>query len=151
MAALRGFKEVNELISYAKTFLGTPYIWGGEHPANGFDCSGFVQFILQSVGADPFGDQTAQALYDHLFEFAKITEPQAGALCFYGKTGNDIRHVALMINSHQIIEAGGGGPTTKTVTDAISQNACVRIRPYNQRKDLVAVIMPKYPEWVING
>ena len=33
-----------ELISYAKQFIGVPYVWGGTSP-NGFDCSGLVQYV----------------------------------------------------------------------------------------------------------
>ncbi len=38
-----------QLISYAKTFLGVPYVWGGTSPS-GFDCSGFVQYVYGHFG-----------------------------------------------------------------------------------------------------
>jgi cell wall-associated NlpC family hydrolase len=34
----------------AQRYLGIPYRWGGESPATGFDCSGFVQFVFSRVG-----------------------------------------------------------------------------------------------------
>ena len=39
----------SELISYAKQFIGVPYVWGGSSP-NGFDCSGLVQFVYKHFG-----------------------------------------------------------------------------------------------------
>ena len=39
----------NEIINTAKSFLGTPYQWGGTSPS-GFDCSGFVQYVLAQNG-----------------------------------------------------------------------------------------------------
>ena len=36
------------LISFAKKYLGTPYRTGGSSPKNGFDCSGFVNFVFRN-------------------------------------------------------------------------------------------------------
>lgn len=37
------------LVELAKTFLGTPYRYGGSSPS-GFDCSGFVYYLYKSMG-----------------------------------------------------------------------------------------------------
>lgn len=102
---------------------------------------------------DPSGDQTAQAIHDEFLRLGarQIMVPEAGALCFYGKSNLKITHVQLCLNQYQIIEAGGGGSTTTTVEEAKKLGACVRIRPRESRKDLVAILLPKYPEWVKNG
>ncbi len=128
---------------YAKKFIGQPYIWGGDDPIIGFDCSGLVQEILASVGMDPPGDQTAQGLYDH-FKNNSDGIMGIGALCFYGKSVSEITHVAFMIENYCIVEAGGGGSKTTSAEAAADMNAFVRIRPYNRRKDLVAVLNPYY-------
>ena len=39
----------SELISYAKQFIGVPYVFGGTSP-NGFDCSGLVQYVYKHFG-----------------------------------------------------------------------------------------------------
>ena len=136
------------LVSYAFEFVGTPYKWGGSGP-EGIDCSGLVQEILMSVGMDPVGDQTAQALYEHYSMQATASAKfGAGALCFYGRTENNVSHVAFMIDGQRVIEAGGGGSKTLSRMDAERDQAFVRVRPFNHRKDLVCVIMPDYPEWV---
>lgn len=36
-------------LTYAQSFLGTPYVWGGESPT-GFDCSGLVQYVYRAFG-----------------------------------------------------------------------------------------------------
>lgn len=141
---------MKELIAYAKTQIGKPYIWGGANPMTSFDCSGFIQWCLASVGQDPKGDQSSVALYEH-FKKAGITNilARAGALAFYGNISVD--HVALCINDYQIIECAGGDHTTLTPIDAAKRNdACVRIRPVNYR-NLIAIIMPPYQKGIMDG
>lgn len=132
------------LIEYAKSFIGKPYIWGTEGPT-GFDCSGLVQEILRSVGEDPKGDQSAQALHDH-FKVHGATTSQclAGAICFYGKSDSSITHVAFAIDNFRIIEAGGGDSTCVDEKSANKKMAMVRMRPYNFRKDLQKMFVPEY-------
>jgi cell wall-associated NlpC family hydrolase len=36
----------DKLISFAKNFLGTPYHYASSNPKEGFDCSGFVNFVF---------------------------------------------------------------------------------------------------------
>jgi len=135
----------NTLKDIMMSYLHIPYIWGGESPSVGFDCGGLVIDILQTVGELPNRyDNTSQGLYNHFSKVANSTGIGLGALCFYGKSKNRIIHVAMMIDDSSILEAGGGNSTTKTVVDAIKKDARVRIRQYNFRKDLVAIIMPKY-------
>jgi cell wall-associated NlpC family hydrolase len=124
--------------------VGLPYIWGGEHPSKGFDCSGLVQEILSSVGIDPKGDQTAQGLYDHFSPISKHSSYGIGALAFYGKSVKEINHVAFCLDNYRIIEAGGGDSTCVDIPSAIAKGAFVRIRLMSRRKDLVAVLKPSY-------
>ncbi|HUR19410.1 MAG TPA: NlpC/P60 family protein, partial [Vicinamibacterales bacterium] len=35
------------LIQTALSLEGVPYQWGGDQPSTGFDCSGFVQYVLR--------------------------------------------------------------------------------------------------------
>jgi cell wall-associated NlpC family hydrolase len=140
---------MTELIEYAKKFIGVSYIWGGSHPSLGFDCSGLIQHILASVGMDPKGDQTAQALFNHFIkEGDEIWEPKIGALMFYGKDKDSITHIAMCVSEHQIIEAGGGGSNTTDLSKAIASEAYVRLRPVDHRKDVLGILMPSYPGWV---
>lgn len=135
------------------TYLHRPYIWGGDDPIKGLDCSGFVQEALAPLGLDPIGDQTAQGLYDH-FKTKGHGLPQlsnfsgyTGSLVFFGKSLTQITHIALCLTTEVIIEAGGGGSRTNTVQNAIDQNAFIRLRPFGQRKDIVAVVKPKAFPW----
>ena len=131
------------LMEYAMRHVGLPYRWGGDDPIEGYDCSGLVQELLASVGVDPRGDQTAMGLYQYFRMNGVPTKPKAGALAFYG-TKQRITHVGFCIGKRRMIEAGGGGSRTHDRRDVARQNAYVRIRPITNRKDLVAILMPKY-------
>ena len=124
---------------YAESMLGIPYIWGGNNPLIGLDCSGFTLEVLRSIGQWDKHDDTAQGIRN---TFSIITRKpiSEGTLLFFGKTAGSITHVAIALNDKYMIEAGGGGSTTLTVEDAKKQNAFVRIRPIANRSDLVDTI-----------
>lgn len=130
----------------ALQYIGTPYIYAGNHVLEGFDCSGFVQELLMSVGVDPRWDQSSQGLYDHFSEAgeAEWNNYSCGALAFFGDSASKIEHVAMLLDQYRMIEAAGGDSTTKTFDDAKARGACVRIRPVASRRDLVAILKPRY-------
>ena len=137
--------SMEHLVDYAKSWLGVPYIWGGEG-RDGADCSGFVQEILRAAGRDPRGDQTADALFRYFVrnhEGDRLSRPKAGAVVFYGSDDKKT-HCAFALNEDLIIEAAGGGRQTLTVDDAHRDKAFVRIRPYNYRLGEEYIVMPRY-------
>lgn len=38
----------DSIIDYAKKYLGTPYLYAGNDPKKGFDCSGFVSYVFKN-------------------------------------------------------------------------------------------------------
>lgn len=132
------------LRDYALQFVGTPYLWAGDDPIYGYDCSGFVQELLASVGIDPPGDQTAQGLYDHFEKNGQYNVYGLGALAFYGKDAKHVIHVAMMLDPYRIIEAGGGGSKITSKEEAAKANAYIRIRLLKNRSDFIVAIKPRY-------
>lgn len=41
-----------DIVEYLKQYLGQPYVWGGETPETGFDCSGLIQWGFKHFGID---------------------------------------------------------------------------------------------------
>lgn len=119
-------------------YIGTPYKWGGNNPLEGFDCSGLVCELLRAQGKIDKTDYSAAALYD-LTKKKQTDKYTRGCLAFYGKNLAAITHVAYLINSDTVVEAGGGNSETVTFEVAAMRGACVRIRPLKYRKDLLAV------------
>lgn len=136
---------MNLLAAYAFSFLGTFYKFGGNNKLEGLDCSGLVVELLKSTGEPlPYADMSAQMLFDHFSQNGEYNRYQIGALAFYGKSATEITHVGMLLDPYRMIEAGRGDRLTLTLEDARAKGAVVRIRPVKRRKDLVAVIRPKY-------
>ncbi len=129
---------------YAMSMLGRPYLLGGDDPIAGFDCSGFAQELLASVGIDPPGDQSADQLLQAFKGRPVQGVPPVGALVFYGSKGK-VTHVGISIGEGLMVEAGGGGSKTTNLAAAILDNAYIRVRPINRRADLMAIVDP-FPE-----
>lgn len=90
----------------AETQLGVPYVWGGETPGVGFDCSGLVAWAWGQAGVSlPHysGAQMADSTP------VPISDLQPGDLLFYGPGGSV--HVAMYVGGGEMIEA----PFTGTV------------------------------------
>ena len=41
---------LDQLLETAFTYMGIPYVWAGDRPSTGFDCSGFTQFVFAQHG-----------------------------------------------------------------------------------------------------
>ncbi len=127
-------------VKVAWSFLGKPYIWGGDDPVAGFDCSGFVIEILRSVGLLPRdGDWSAATLAT---KFTATTEPKAGCLVFWQNAAGHIVHVEFCVTDELSIGAAGGGSATVSNFDAIKQNAYVKVRPFKGRPGIALYADP---------
>jgi cell wall-associated NlpC family hydrolase len=82
-------------VSWALAQIGTPYMWGGETPGVGFDCSGLVQAAYAVAGvALP---RVAQDQYDLTPKLAPGAALTPGDLVFFGDGPGSIDHVGLFV------------------------------------------------------
>lgn len=120
-------------LTLAEKELGKPYVWGGNDPISGFDCSGLMIEVLKATGRLPrMGDWNAAAL---AAKFPKITRPlEAGDLVFWNRGAPPhIGHVEMVYGVYRdvvlTIGASGGGRSTDSREAAIAQDAYVKVRP----------------------
>jgi peptidoglycan DL-endopeptidase LytE len=104
----------NELTSFAKKFLGTPYVWGGSSPS-GFDCSGFIYYTLKSQGLVKSRTNTA----GYWSQSAKISNPQVGDLIFFQNTYTyGPSHMGIYLGNGDFIHAGMDGISIDNVNSS---------------------------------
>ncbi len=136
------------LTLYVYSMQGIPYIYGGENPSVGLDCSALIKKGLQYCGIVPENrDFSAQMLYDYLMAKSfQSCEPSEDCVLFFSPANslNDIKHVALAISPLDMLEAAGGGRTTLTPEQAIELDARVQMSKISRRSDLVASIKVTY-------
>lgn len=48
--SVKPFTKADTIIDFAKTFIGTKYLYGSCSPQKGFDCSGFVYYVFKQNG-----------------------------------------------------------------------------------------------------
>ena len=70
------------VIAWALAQVGTPYVWGGETPGVGFDCSGLVQAAYEAAGVTL--PRVAQRQFDATPRLTQGTVLQPGDLVFFG-------------------------------------------------------------------
>lgn len=96
--------NTNGLINLAKTYLNTPYLWGGRTHF-GIDCSGFAQAVYLQQGIQLKRDAWQQAEQGQTVDFLQSALP--GDLAFFDNEEGRIVHVGIMLNNEQIIHASG--------------------------------------------
>lgn len=90
-------------IATAMTYLGVPYVWGGES-YGGVDCSGLTVLAWESAGVDLPHLSRAQYGYG---THVSLGDMEAGDLIFWSSDGTQsgIYHVAMYLGDGQMIEA----------------------------------------------
>ena len=100
--------KANEVIAYAKTLLGKPYVWGAQGP-NSFDSSGFTYYVFKNkAGIVLPRTSSAQSKYG---TYVSKSNLKAGDLVFFDTNGaNDgnVSHVGMYIGNGQMIHASYG-------------------------------------------
>lgn len=91
-----------DILQTALGFRGVPYRYGGESPTTGFDCSGFVRFVmaqhqltLPRTAAEQF--QVGQRV--------SARDIQAGDLVFFSTVAPGASHVGLAISKDEFVHA----------------------------------------------
>lgn len=120
----------NELVAYATNLIGTPYVWGGNTPAQGLDCSGLLYYIQKKAGSE-VEDMTASG-YSTIGKKIDIGQKKPGDFLFFGRP---VTHCAIYVGNGYMIESRGGRKNTasnpgigvvKSLVSRRSDLSCIR-------------------------
>lgn len=116
------------VVDSARKYLGTPYVWGGTSPS-GFDCSGFVQYVLAENGKSVPRTSQEQFASGQAVDKSNL---QAGDLVFYNWSGGtEATHVGIYEGNGKMIHAPHSGDVVKEVDfNSYGQNVYLGARRY---------------------
>lgn len=112
-------KAIHEVLKTCRSYMGTPYVWGGEQPG-GFDCSGYVQYVFAKHGYNL--PRTADIQFE-VGKSVKRGEEKPGDLVFFETYAPGASHVGVYLGRGYFIHASSSRGVTveRLATDFFAQ------------------------------
>lgn len=88
----------SDVVAYAMTFVGNPYVWGGKDPNTGADCSGFTSYVYAHFGISIPSYSYSQRSVGK--EVSYENAQPGDLICYAG-------HVAIYMGNGKIVHAKG--------------------------------------------
>jgi len=100
-APVKSSGTIGQLLAFAESFLGSPYVWGGTTPNPGFDCSGLVQYVYAH-----FGVNLNRVTWDQYQEGQSVTKAdlKPGDLIFFSTYASGASHVGIYVGNRIMID-----------------------------------------------
>ena len=103
-----------DVLFHALGLIGTPYVWGGNTPETGFDCSGLIKYVFdQSAGVNLPRTTAQMASYSAAPKVAK-NQWQSGDILYFATSGNGkVSHAGIYVGDGRFIHAPSSGGTVR--------------------------------------
>lgn len=101
-------KAIHTVIMSCRSYMGVPYVWGGEDPS-GFDCSGYIQYVFGKHGINL--PRTADIQFN-VGKVVKFGEEKPGDLVFFETYCPGPSHVGVYLGRDYFIHASSSRGVT---------------------------------------
>jgi cell wall-associated NlpC family hydrolase len=92
--------------------VGTPYRYGGNTPAGGFDCSGLIGHVFRQ-GADMALPRTVGELAQGPWRRVSAGQLGSGDLVFFATDGRRLSHAGIYVGAGRFVHAPSSGGTVR--------------------------------------
>jgi cell wall-associated NlpC family hydrolase len=97
------------VVSDAMSYMGVPYVFGGNTPSSGFDCSGYVRYVFANAGI--YLPRTADVQYNCGYAVS-TSELAPGDLVFFETYCPGPSHVGIYVGDGNFIHASSSRGVT---------------------------------------
>ncbi|MBE2210103.1 MAG: C40 family peptidase [Xanthomonadaceae bacterium] len=95
--------QANDVLIRAISLVGTPYVWGGNTPESGFDCSGLVNYVFRDM-LDLRLPRTSRELSALSAPPVDVSGLATGDLVFFAN-GGQVTHVGIYVGDGRFVHA----------------------------------------------
>ncbi|MGH8118452.1 MAG: C40 family peptidase [Rhodanobacteraceae bacterium] len=106
-----GAALANNVLIRAIGLVGTPYHWGGNTPASGFDCSGLVDYVFRTEAGMAL-PRTSRAMAALDAPRVNRRDLAPGDLVFFGRRRH-VTHVCIYVGDGRFVNAPDTGGTVR--------------------------------------
>lgn len=103
----------DDVLFRAIGLVGTPYVWGGNTPSSGFDCSGLIGFVYNDVAGIRLPRSTAQMM-QMKGQPVPRNQLRSGDIVFFSTASHGrVSHAGIYVGNGRFVHAPSSGGTVR--------------------------------------